>query len=62
MQNVYFDNETNQISFVYERGRNVCIGETNETLQDFLDWIREDWINRNIDLSGLPTIERKNPA
>lgn len=60
MKDVFLDPSTNTISFTYVKGKNVCIGETDSSLEDFLEWMKIDYIARELDLSGLPTIEATN--
>lgn len=47
-RDVYFNDQKNELSFTFRKGENVCIGETDGTLQDFLNFMREDWKARNI--------------
>ncbi len=57
LRNVYLYNKTNEISFEYIKGSSICIGETDESLESFLDWTKRDWIERGCDLSRLPKIK-----
>ncbi len=54
MKYVYLYPDTNEISFTYENGQCVCIAESDESLEGFLDWMRKDWQERGIDVSTLP--------
>lgn len=57
MKDVFFNMKTNEISFTWRKDENVCIGETDTTLEDFLAWMKEDWISRGLNTSELPTIK-----
>lgn len=56
LKEVYYSPALNELSFTYKPGENVCIGETDGTLQDFLMFMREDFKKRGVDLSELPKI------
>lgn len=56
MKEVFLNREANELSFVWCKDKNFCIGETDTTLEDFLAWMKEDWISRGLDTSKLPTI------
>ena len=59
MQEVFFNKDTNEISFNYVKNKSVLFGETDGTLEDFLKFMKEDWKNKNLNLLNLPKIERK---
>ncbi len=55
---VYLFFETNSVSFVGGPG-SVCIGETVGSLEEFLNWMKGDWVERGIDVSNFPTIKER---
>lgn len=62
MQEVYLNIAENTLSFTWQRNVNVCIGETDGSLEDFLSFMRDDWNSRGISLDDLPKIEyQENP-
>jgi hypothetical protein len=55
LRDVFLHMETNKVSFTQETG-SIIIGETNGTLKDFIEWMRQDWKERGISLDGMPSI------
>ena len=58
MKDVYYYIKTAEISFHYEPNQCVCFGETDGTLDDFLGFMRQDWLSRGLDIAALPKIRR----
>jgi hypothetical protein len=62
MKDVYFNHTKNEISFIWVKNENVCFGETDATLEEFVEWMKTDWLERGLDISKLPTIEKENES
>lgn len=59
MREVFLNHTENTITFTHRKNMNVCVGETDGSLEDFLQFVREDWISRNYSLEDLPRIEEE---
>ena len=59
MRDVFFNKDSNEISFIWERNKNVAVGQTDGTLEDFLKFMKDDWEQRGLDISKLPTCKRE---
>ncbi len=57
MKDVFIYPLRNTITFTHEPNLNVCFGQTDGSLEDFLEFIKQDWTDRRLDLTQLPTIE-----
>lgn len=55
MKDVFLQRERNEISFEHVPG-SVCIGETEGTLQEFLQFMRDDFGARGISPKELPLV------
>ena len=51
MKEVYLDRSKNTLSFVFRQNENVCVGETDGSLADFIESMRTDWVARGIEFS-----------
>lgn len=60
MKAVFLNLNTNQLSFTYIQNENVCVGETDGSLEDFIEFLKQDLIKRNFDLKTLPTIYQQD--
>ncbi len=54
---VFLNTQKNTISFVHVPHVNVCIGETEGSLEDFRQFMRLDWETRGLSTDDLPTVE-----
>lgn len=48
MKDVFLYTYDNTVSFTYVKNQCICIGETDGNLQDFLNFIEKDWIERGL--------------
>ncbi len=57
---LYFND--NELSLTYTKNESACIGETDATLEEFIEWMKADWTKRGLDISGIPKIRKENES
>lgn len=55
-KDVFLNKEKNEISLTHIKNENICIGRTDSDLKSFLEFMKNDWMNRGLDIANLPKI------